>query len=411
MSNYNISNYIIINYNILYINNQTKRIVNGQCHSTSLSECALYALGLYKIPKQLNYLFNSFQVNNLTSILGIADSTIINPGFLGADVASSILYYSNTNIKKYLWFFGDTLFGKVVTVNGVTQRLTLKIPRNSIGIWTFQNNKPTEVINHYITIYTDQANQNKDSYGFFSPIQPNPENPIYNYWPINAININNEYYVLCEKILIGSLNTIGIDILKLNINDIDSPSTWTYEYKSTIPKITTTYTIGNTSIINKNFVYLFGSSTTQYNGFVTRLSTNNFILGNWNLLELYTNILIPKQLFYPLALTSTIQWFPFMNSWIILTIDKFIYGPKVALFYSNELYGEWKGPIFIYNIPEYYLIDSNIVYYAPMLHPEFCQESNEIYWTYNLNSFSTIDLVDDLNIYTPKMIKTIININ
>ena len=119
MSNYNISNYIIINYNILYINNQTKRIVNGQCHSTSLSECALYALGLYKIPKQLNYLFNSFQVNNLTSILGIADSTIINPGFLGADVASSILYYSNTNIKKYLWFFGDTLFGKVVTVNGI----------------------------------------------------------------------------------------------------------------------------------------------------------------------------------------------------------------------------------------------------------------------------------------------------
>ena len=38
-------------------------------------------------------------------------------------------------------------------------------------------------------------------------------------------------------------------------------------------------------------------------------------------------------------------------------------------------------------------------------------KNNEIYWTYNLNSFSTIDLVDDLNIYTPKMIKTIININ
>ena len=84
--------------------------------------------------------------------------------------------------------------------------------------------------------------------------------------------------------------------------------------------------------------------TTEKNNNVND-STNNFILGNWNLLELYTNsgwkiynnILIPKQLFYPLALTSTIQWFPFMNSWIILTIDKFIYGPKVALFYSNEL--------------------------------------------------------------------------
>jgi len=392
----------------LLVNKKAKSRVKGACCNKSiLSPCALVALNL--IPAlTISYTFNSIQNDVLTNYLGI------NNPFLGADVASSILINSSETENTYLWFFGDTLSGDVV--NGT--RNVSAVTRNCVAIWTVKNGIPTSKLNHYIPIYSGQAGQSQISYGFFSPIQPDPNNPTLNYWPINAVKIDNKFYVICEKIM-GGLNTVGIDILQLNIENINDPATWSYDYLSTIPGITNTFTIGNTFVVNKGYVYLFGSNTINYIGFVTRISTNNFINGNWNELQMYTNngyksynsLAIPKTIFSPLSLTSTIMYHHLMNMWLIISIDFITFGPKVGLFYSATLEGPWNGPNFIYTVPSEYIINSSIIYYAPNFHPEFAQNVNEIYWTYNINSFIFEDELTDLNIYTPKMVKTIVTIN
>jgi hypothetical protein len=36
--------------------------------------------------------------------------------------------------------------------------------------------------------------------------------------------------------------------------------------------------------------------------------------------------------------------------------------------------------------------------------------TNEIYWSYDMNSFQESDLMTDLSLYTPKIIRTVVNI-
>jgi hypothetical protein len=396
----------------LLVNKKAKSRVKGACCNKSiLSPCALAALNL--IPSlNISYTFNSIQNNLLTNYLGI------NQPFLGADIASSILIHSSETEKTYLWFFGDTDYGKLIESNNQIYRSISNITRNTIGIWKIFNNNSFSNLEHYIPLYSGQPGQNENTYGFFSPIQPDPNNPTLNYWPINALKIDNKFYVICEKID-GDLNTVGIDILQLIINNVNEPSTWTYNYLSTIPGITNTFTIGNTFVENDGYVYLYGSNTNKYIGFVNRITKNNFIIGNWSELEVYSNSgyklfnsgAIPKTIFSPLPLTSTIIFNPYIKSWLILSIDIFALGPKVGLFYSNSLEGPWNGPNFIYTIPSEFIIDSDIIYYAPNFHQEFAQNINELYWTYNINSLNFWDQFSDLNLYTPKMVKTTITIN
>jgi len=397
------------------VNYKAKEKVKGACCNRSiLSPCALEALGIRKRPTEKpKYIFNSVVDNDLTNYLGIMTP------FLGADIASSIII-NKTNVNStYLWFLGDTFYGNVV--DGKRDILvvdnSLIWTRNSILIWTINNDTNKSSVYHYMPEYEGQYGQNKATYGFFSPIQPDPNNPTLNYWPINALIINNNYYIICEKVICTNLTTVGIDILQLNITDINNPSLWTYEYKSSIPTITTTNTIGNTSIVNNGYVYLFGSKTYNYYGYVTRIPINDFIDGKWSSLEIYNGLSwlsylysIPKTIFTPLALTSTIIFNTYLYKYMILSIDWFSVGPKVCLFYSSTIEGPWEGPEYIYDIPSNYLINNNILYYAPFFHQEFQQNANEIYWSYNINSFNVKDLVDNLFLYTPKVIKTIINI-
>ena len=60
---------------------------------------------------------------------------------------------------------------------------------------------------------------------------------------------------------------------------------------------------------------------------------------------------------------------------------------------------------------KYDTTNPNIFYYAANFHQEFAKNLNELYWTYNINSFNFEDQFTDINIYTPKMVKTIITIN
>jgi hypothetical protein len=398
-------------YFTLLINNQSKRISQSACCGQAiLAPCSLASLGI--IPNKQTYSFKSEENEFLTEVLGNV------PPFLGADVAASIFLNSTGNTKTYLWFFGDTFIGNIVS----NQRQVQTMPRNSIGLWTITNNNfETSTLQHYAPTYSNQPGQNVTTYGFFSPVQTNINTTPQNYWPISAIYINNEMYVICERVLSTGLDMLGVDILKLNTIPYNDPSQWTYEYKSTIPGISNNITIGNAFINSDNYVYLYGSiNGPKYNGIVTKISYDNFLNGHWELLEVYTNnswslyysSAIPKIIYSPLPLTSAIIWHPYMSKWIMLSIDIFVYGNQVGLFYSDKLEGPWDGPIFIYTVPEKYIISYNILWYAPNFHPEFMinNNTNEIYWSYNINSFQASDLITDLSLYTPKIIRTVVNI-
>ncbi len=389
-----------------------------------LSGVILIVTYRYSLPNSpqvnANFAFVSEQNEFLSEVLGN------HPSFLGADIASSIILHSSNNTKTYLWFFGDTLLGNINSGQRQWSTLSPSPPlypstRNSIGLWTITNNDIfTSEFKHYAPIYTEQPGQNGVTYGFFSPIQTDIANNPLTYWPIAVIKINNEIYTLCQKCQATTLNIVAHDIVKLNVNQYNDPSQWTYQYLSTIPGVDNYTPIGNALITNKNYVYLYGSKNgLSYDGFVTRISYDDFINGTWNNLQvyyqnswsMYFSTQLSNIIFTPLPLSSTIMWHDYMSKWIMLSISAFAIGPKVELFYSDNLVGPWTGPIFIYDIPSSYCINSNIIYYAPNFHPEFVvhNNSNEIYWSYNLNSLNVNDLTSNLFLYTPKVIKTIVS--
>lgn len=200
------------------------------------------------------------------------------------------------------------------------------------------------MLKHYAPTYTGQPGQNGVTYGFFSPSQPDIDNYPLSYWPIAVIKINNEIYTLCQKCQstsLNSLNIVGHDIVKLNAIPYDDPSQWTYQYLSTIPGVDNNTTIGNALITNNNYVYLYGSKNgTSYNGFVTRISSNDFINGTWNNLQVYYQnqwspyytTKLSNFIFTPLTLSSTIMWHNYMSKWIMLSITAFFLAQRLSYF-------------------------------------------------------------------------------
>ena len=178
-------------------------------------------------------------------------------------------------------------------------------------------------------------------------------------------------------------------------------------------------TIGNCFIQYDGYVYLYGSNNgVLYNGFVTRITNNNFINGNWSSLMVYTINLtweyyydintIPNTIFSPLPLTSAITFNSKFNIWIIIIASSFI-STNIMVRYSSNLI-EWSDEQVIYKVPSSLSVIANSMWYAPNFHNEFNDNDSEFVWSYNTNSFNVTDLVSDLNLYYPRFIKTTINI-
>jgi hypothetical protein len=344
------------------------------------------------------------------------------PPFLGADVGFSMLLDISGNEKTYLWLFGDTLIGDIIDgkrqIDNPPDTPPNVTTMNSIGLWTIPNNEIIKSnLSYYLPIYMGQPQQNGDTYGFFSPIQTDLSNNPMIYWPINALYVQDKIFVTCEKMAAyPSYKFLGMDILQLNPYPYNDPSLWTYKYISSIPGLNDSLTIGNATIYDSGYVYLYGSSNTK-DGFVTRIRDKDFIKGDWiNSLYVYNNqkewslfysqSSVPKIIYSPLPIESCIMFHSFLKKYIMISVGTYLAGDKVLLFYSDTLYGPWYGPKIIYTIPKRFTKNKNYDWYAAKFHPEFIQKPNEIYWTYNVNSWDVADLNTDLEIYTLKMIRT-----
>jgi len=355
----------------------------------------------------IGYNFTSIDDNNL--IISIYDDITNNNNFVGADVGASIFLNNSINQGQqyYLWFFGDTLIGSIKNNARIWRNSTNPSTRNSIGVWCIENNSPVSNITH---IFNYTMNPSLLNYsGYFNTLELNQL-----YWPIGGININSNIYVINER-MYPNVTIVGIDVFQLNTTIIDDPSQWTINNITTLPGMSDNTTIGNCFIQVLGYIYLFGSMNhTNYDGIVTRIQEKYFISGNWSQLQVFTgnlewndyysNEIYPYNIFSPLPLTSCITYSNKYNIWIILIADVF-YDSGIYLRWSYNLY-DWSESIKIYDIPSSITSNPNNIYYAPNFHDEFNTNNDEIVWSYNTNSFYPEDLIDDLNLYFPRFVRT-----
>jgi hypothetical protein len=108
---------------------------------------------------------------------------------------------------------------------------------------------------------------------------------------------------------------------------------------------------------------------------LTRISTQDFVLGAFNRIELWanSNSWIPFSdfnrsdvavLFDFMVSETTLQYHQVLQAWFIVIVNSFIYGPTIMLRMAASPYGLWSKPIPVYTIPSQFLQHSDDFCYA-----------------------------------------------
>ena len=108
---------------------------------------------------------------------------------------------------------------------------------------------------------------------------------------------------------------------------------------------------------------------------MTRISTQDFVLGAFNRIELWanSNSWIPFSdfnrsdvaiLFDSMVSETTLQYHKVLQAWFIVIVNSFIYGPTVMLRMAAIPNGLWSKPIPVHTIPSQFLQHSDDFCYA-----------------------------------------------
>jgi hypothetical protein len=108
------------------------------------------------------------------------------------------------------------------------------------------------------------------------------------------------------------------------------------------------------------------------------------------------------------ASEMTVRYHPGLREWIALLVDPNIFSAKVLLRTSPGLTGPWTEGQVVYQIPELQKdspgYDPDTYCYAGKEHPEF-EGKDQLVFTYVCNTMKPQKLVQELNIYFPKVVR------
>jgi hypothetical protein len=111
-----------------------------------------------------------------------------------------------------------------------------------------------------------------------------------------------------------------------------------------------------------------GASAQQ--AFITRISTQNFVLGAFNRIELWANSnpWIPFSdfnrsdaaiLFDFMVSETTLQYHKVLQAWFIVIVNSFMYGPTIMFRMVSVPNGPWSKPTPVHTIPSQFLQHSD----------------------------------------------------
>jgi hypothetical protein len=330
-------------------------------------------------------------------------------GWWGADAAYSIPLPDG----RSGWIFGDTLYGDKRVVVGNEPRMV----RNSIGIshctstgeWQLQY-----VIRH------GQAGQSQD---FFRAQTPGTW-----YWALDGFVHEKDLWVtlLCIRNARAKkpdgfdFETCGADLAKVSDLEAD-PQKWKVSYFPLVPNGGAAYPSAS-AVVDGAYVYLFALHEKGSRPLlVTRIplagldapARNLQYLsksGNWQPGFKPTNAMPVMQHGAP---EMTVRYHPDIKKWVAIMKSPDLSSDAILLRTAPEITGPWSPGEVIYHIPEMQknapVYDKNTFCYAGKEHPEFeepeVDQSGSLLITYVCNTMKVPELVTNLKIYVPKVVR------
>lgn len=307
----------------------------------------------------------------------------------GADGAATVELSSG----KVLWLFSDTFIDQ----DGTGKRANAKtMIRNSIAI------QDSNSLKSELTYYYKGTNEKPDDY-FKVP----GENW---FWTGHGIVIKDKLVVfLIEEMPINT--GIGFEAVGWYVAIIDNPNDNPEKWRINYFKGSETFgvVVGSSAVLqDKNYVYAFGvKEPATHETYLLRFEKDELMNGELSNMEWWVNN----------HWTTNIQKEPKSSSLFIGQTEfsvhydqkskKFIqiqtYGiGKASIGYrlADQLYGPWSEPVQLYT-PS--LKEAKEFVYTANAHPEY--KSDALIVTYNINNGDIGRLINNENIYFPKIIK------
>lgn len=326
-------------------------------------------------------------------------------GWLGGDGDVSVPINSTTT----LFIFSDTYVG---TKNQQSRKEPgMKMVSNSVAVETCFPNGETDVKYFWNNMYSENPQPIFKSF-----------TKRYHYWVAGAFMINDNLYVVLEKIGsklgtspddIFSFSLLGFTLAKIS-NTYDTPDKWKMEY---IPLSDFGYPFMSIGphVKLENYIYFFVS---QYDKAQVLIRKQLAFIAN------------PEKPFEYYALnktwkegldtndmdtivngfrSNTVNYHPEMKQWVMICDVKFM-DNKINMRTAPELTGPWSEEIMMYEIPEVTpgnssYSKSNFCYAPRECIQNYDSEKHVMLITYDINNSDFSEINANPKIYTPKIIK------
>lgn len=325
-------------------------------------------------------------------------------GWWGADAAYSIPLPDG----RPVWIFGDTLYGDQRFVEGNEPRMV----RNSTGVSSC--NAKAEWQMQYV-IRRDRSEHPQD---FFQARTKGTW-----YWALDGFFHGRDLWVtlLCmrnarvKKPDGFDFETCGADLAKVSDLDAD-PQKWTVKYFPLAADGVGAYPSA-TAVVDGDYVYLFALYENRERPMLlTRIPLAGLDAPAANL-QYRSKAGTWKPGLKPEDATAVMQhgasemsvrYHPEIGKWLAVMRSPDLASDAILLRTAARITGPWSKGEAIYHIPEMKKsspgYDRNVFCYAGKEHPEF-QEPGSLLITYVCNTMKVPDLVSNLKIYVPKVVR------
>jgi hypothetical protein len=320
-------------------------------------------------------------------------------GWLGADGNYSIRVAPD----RVLWFFSDTLVGRIE--NG--RRVETRMINNSVGLQT--GGPGSEVVEFFY-----RRNERDESQSLFRP-----ENPAHWEWPVGGALLEGRVHLLLWEFRKSrDPGVFGFELQGVNHvmieNPLDPPLDWNSSCRS-LPFTELSdvrISFGAAVLTHGEYVYVYGTRETPDR----KLSPRHMILARvragsiadhdtWEFRSQTgwsRHFRESAPLATGIAAEYSVSWLPDHRQFVCISHGDLL-SPKIQARFAADPTGPWSEPVDLWTCPEP-AAQNGYFAYSGKAHPEISSR-NELLVTYAVNSFQFGDLFSDPTLYWPRFVR------
>lgn len=321
-------------------------------------------------------------------------------GWLGADGNYSIRVAPD----RVLWFFSDTLVGRIDS----GRRIDTRMVNNSVGV---QTGRPGEEAVEFYYRTTEQG----EPQSMFRP-----DDPAHWEWLLGGTMVGGKVHLfLWEFRKSNDPGVFGFALTGVNQLEIENPLDRPLDWKVTRRRLPFTelagdihLQFGSAVLVHGEYVHIYGILETPHR----KLSPKQMILArvpadsitNHSSWEFRTqtawshNFRESTALATSIAAEYSVSFLPAHQQFVCISHADLL-SPKIQARFAPDPAGPWSKPEDIWTCPEP-AAQKRYFAYSGKAHPEI-SSPNELLVTYAVNSFQFGDLFSDPTLYWPRFVR------